>query len=590
METKSIRTACFLFLKRHPLLVLLVLAAVIRIAYVSTLEETWYYFDTAHYDQAARSILQGEGFGSSLHFYQEYPDYCLEPVYPLFLAAIYMIFGVHLWAVRLVQVLLSVLQIWLTFRVAAEWSRRIGIAAAVFSTLYPFFIYITGLVYVTQLVTLFVTLTVYALIRYRRRPGLKWLLLSGLAMGVTVVTKPVLTPSVVLILLWILLTPPVPRLQRLGHAILFGVTIVLCMTPWALRNYIVYDTFAPGRVCVAETGALWYINTLFEREEALDRNEMGVDRFGVQVVQQEEYTSFITTLDGESFIHLYPADTLQQIMSGGIGVMFYGGAPNELDRVRAWNQADSLILDTARHPTVRSTSHISREGTRFVLAPTDSGWEEHVIFPTVDSVRHVELTYMPNDRPQNTRRLAILLGLDPVSLDADGVMIWLQPWKDVDLWAVKNGTPVYSIGTTRSYLGQYDQSIPELMLKHPVRFVTDHYIPEFLKFWSPWIDRITTQANRPSLVQQLASMIFFTPLLLLLPFGLFRLWRLDRQNLILMLIFILILSMGYSIFFAEVRYRLPIDPLVILISMAGLEQIVLWIRNRSIAGPENQDR
>ncbi len=589
METKSIRTALFLFFKRHPLLLLLVLAAAIRIAYVSTLEETWYYFDTAHYDQAARSILQGEGFGSSLHFYQEYSDYCLEPVYPLFLAGIYVVFGVHLWAVRLVQVLLSVLQIWMTYRIATQWSRRIGIAAVVFSALYPFFIYFTGLVYVTQLVTLFVIFTVYALIRYRQQPGLKWLLLSGIAMGVTVVTKPVLTPAIVFLVLWILLTPPLPRLQRIGHAILFGVAILLCMTPWTLRNYRVYETFAPGRVCVAETGVLWYINTQFERKEALERTEMGVHRFGVRVVQQEEYTSFITTLDGEPFIHLYPADTLQHITSGGIGVMFYGGAANEFQRVQAWNQADSLILDTARGPAVHKTPDISRVGRRFVLAPTDSGWEEHVVFQTIDSVRQVELTYMPNDRPQDTRRLAILLGLDPISLDTDGVMIWLQPWKDVDLWAVNEGKPDYSIGTTRSYLGKYDQSIPELVLKHPVRFITDHFIPEFLKFWSPWIDRITTQANRPSLVQQLASIIFFTPLLLLLPFGLFRLWCLDRQDLILMLIFILTLSMGYSIFFAEVRYRLPIDPLLILISMAGLEHIVLWIRSRSARGCENQD-
>ena len=51
------------FLNRRKVLFLVLLAALLRIVYIFTLEEQWYYFDTAHYDQAACAIVEGEGFG-----------------------------------------------------------------------------------------------------------------------------------------------------------------------------------------------------------------------------------------------------------------------------------------------------------------------------------------------------------------------------------------------------------------------------------------------------------------------------------------------------------------------------------------------
>ena len=104
------------FIKKRHVLILLFLAAVLRVAYIMTLEDRWYFFDTAHYDSAAQSIVEDGTFGPSLHYYNEYDNYCLEPVYPIFMALIYKIFGHSLLAVRLAQMILSLLQIFILYK------------------------------------------------------------------------------------------------------------------------------------------------------------------------------------------------------------------------------------------------------------------------------------------------------------------------------------------------------------------------------------------------------------------------------------------------------------------------------------------
>ena len=60
------------WIKKHFLLLVLVTAAIVRLGYVLTLEDRWYFFDTTHYDTAARSLLDNGTFGPSLHFDNDY--------------------------------------------------------------------------------------------------------------------------------------------------------------------------------------------------------------------------------------------------------------------------------------------------------------------------------------------------------------------------------------------------------------------------------------------------------------------------------------------------------------------------------------
>src|SRR6185295_1609253 len=66
------------------------------------------------------------------------PEFLRTPGYPLFVAAVYRVFGEHDTAVLLVQVVLSALTVYLAFLLGARiWSVPIGLLAALFTTLEP---------------------------------------------------------------------------------------------------------------------------------------------------------------------------------------------------------------------------------------------------------------------------------------------------------------------------------------------------------------------------------------------------------------------------------------------------------------------
>ena len=113
----------FQFLSKNLIIIIFALAFFLRLGYVLSLEDRWYFFDTIHYDSAAQSIISGDGFGKSLHYYHKYSCFCLEPTYPLFLSFIYAIFGRHFIIVRIIQVLLSLLQLWLLYLIAYDYSK-----------------------------------------------------------------------------------------------------------------------------------------------------------------------------------------------------------------------------------------------------------------------------------------------------------------------------------------------------------------------------------------------------------------------------------------------------------------------------------
>ena len=118
-----------------------------RLIYVLTLDEKSMFFDTIHYDTAAMSIIHGHGFGPSLHYAGNgFDQYCLEPVYPIFLSGIYYFFGHHFWVVRIFQVFLGILQCVLLYYLARIiFSEKIALGVLLFSGIYPFYIFIAGL-------------------------------------------------------------------------------------------------------------------------------------------------------------------------------------------------------------------------------------------------------------------------------------------------------------------------------------------------------------------------------------------------------------------------------------------------------------
>ncbi len=113
---------------------------------------------------------------------------------------------------------------------------------------------------------------------------------------------------------------------------------------------------------------------------------------------------------------------------------------------------------------------------------------------------------------------------------------------------------------------------------------------EMVHFWSPYPDRLDSgdPSYRSAIYSQdhrmftngeifwkllpYFSTLIMVPTMLLAFFGLVKLYPWN-QNVIFMLLTIASMALGYSLIYAEVRYRIPVEPLIIMFTAIGLERL-----------------
>ena len=209
--------------------------------------------DSRDFDSIAMSLIHGHGFGPALVPPATGPTAYRGPLYPIVLAAWYLVVG-HSWTWgRIEQAVFGTAVVALIGLVAAQlFGRRAAAVALVLAAVYPTLIlYGSSL----QLETLLMTLSLAAVacaLQYRRHPaGLGWPIASGLLVGLTLLTRElgiVLIPAV-LAMVW-----PQPadrpaaegraRATRLAPAALL-LSIVVVLVPWTVRNELSLHTLAP---------------------------------------------------------------------------------------------------------------------------------------------------------------------------------------------------------------------------------------------------------------------------------------------------------------------------------------------------------
>jgi 4-amino-4-deoxy-L-arabinose transferase-like glycosyltransferase len=198
--------------------------------------------DPGAYDEAALSILRGDGYRNDI-FYAYRP-----PGYSFFLAGIYVIFGHSYLVVKLVQIVLSALTGWLIYllmkRLHAE---RSALLAAAFFALYPPFVKYTSLLWSETLFIFLVVAFMYFLFKsqeaFRPLAGLA----AGFFLGAASLTREAAIYFLIPAAFWFLIDLPGPDrfrlfLRRFGPVLLATVVVI---SPWAIRNYRLFRSFIP---------------------------------------------------------------------------------------------------------------------------------------------------------------------------------------------------------------------------------------------------------------------------------------------------------------------------------------------------------
>ncbi len=200
--------------------------------------------DAADYDRLALSIMEGKGYrDTSGNLTARRP-----PLYPVFLACAYKVFGHDHPSARMVQALLGTITVLLIARLsgllfgnaAACWA---AVLAAIYPPAYTYSFGCQALISETLFAFLLVVFFL-SLFGYMRAPRWPSAVFSGIALGLAILTRPIPLFLPIVLPFFLLFTGHAWRLV-LRYQILLCLTVFFVLLPWTVRNYRVFDAIVP---------------------------------------------------------------------------------------------------------------------------------------------------------------------------------------------------------------------------------------------------------------------------------------------------------------------------------------------------------
>ncbi len=207
----------------------------------------------SRYIATAVNVLDGHGFSVD----QQSPYTTGEatvPVYPLFIASTYKLFGRREMAVKVLQVLIDLATCLLVgftaFNLApASLKESAAMCSVVIAGVFSWFTFVWTSDLLTETLTLFLTMSVVGLciLAMRERQKRNWLWLgAGLVCGLALLTRPdsvFLAGSMLLLLLG--RTAQERSWGRIKNILSLVLGIALVLAPWVVRNYFTLGKFQP---------------------------------------------------------------------------------------------------------------------------------------------------------------------------------------------------------------------------------------------------------------------------------------------------------------------------------------------------------
>ncbi|HUT03283.1 MAG TPA: glycosyltransferase family 39 protein [bacterium] len=244
---------------RHFPIFVFLLALVARIIFAFLFPSLPYNVDAAEYVILGQNIAHGHGY-----CYQPgHPTAYRLPLYPIFLAVFFAIFGGNCyWPISIGEAVIGSLCVVVLYYTALHIIGRNRPAAIVATMLavYPPLVGLTNTFMTENLFSLLATLSALLLLRALTDPPSKVsAVLAGAVIGLSWLCRPTLFPLVAVLPLWALLAKGQrwgdrkARLKRTG--LVLGIAC-LCLVPWAIRNAITMRAFIPFDTHGGAT--LWY--------------------------------------------------------------------------------------------------------------------------------------------------------------------------------------------------------------------------------------------------------------------------------------------------------------------------------------------
>lgn len=229
-----------------PVAVILLVAFGVRLAAVLWLSDTVPFSDYFFYHLAGQKIASSWGFLFDRAQAESYGKLgWWPPLYPVFLGAVYSIFGVQHRAAVYLQVLFGTLVCWLVYRIGRRaGGERVGLVAALLVAMDPTYVFLTNLLASENLFAPLFALGLWLVGRTWKTP--RGNMLAGVVFGLGALTRAVGVLVPVVASLWLRGRTPDRRAWLVASAWLLGGS-ALVIAPWTLRNAVVAGS--PAIVC-----------------------------------------------------------------------------------------------------------------------------------------------------------------------------------------------------------------------------------------------------------------------------------------------------------------------------------------------------
>lgn len=280
-------------LRTKRLLTLLILAALIRgvmLWVVIQYPDRTIRRDSEGYIQVAVNLLGGHGI--SLRTEPPYvPSALRTPVFPMFIAFFYKLFGNSYLIIAIAQVVISLITVALTYLLGLKLlsENEAWIGALLFALSSAPAIYAVFILSET-LFTLLLILVLLAMVLYRERKQICWLVAAGIIAGLAILCRPVAAYFPVLAVGLIWLAEPGKLRKSLTGIFAFLLVCTLVVGPWVWRNM--------RQLGIPVISTISSYNLLFYNAVSLKADQEGVSQAHARADLQTQVNAELAKRDG----------------------------------------------------------------------------------------------------------------------------------------------------------------------------------------------------------------------------------------------------------------------------------------------------
>ena len=247
------------FFKKNDILILILLISLGLSLFYSFHFRIKPVVDAQAYDSIGWNMAQGFGYrqtaGSNL--VNDSSITRVGPLYELFLAGIYKIFGHHYQPVWIAQAILHAVSAWLVYLTAllvfnnSGSKKKIGLWAAAIFGFYPDLIEISAMILTETFYLFLVCLAIYLFFLYLYKQNYLAVAVLALVTGLAALARPPVLLFVPIVLFYLYKNlqkeenVPFNKRKSLLHAVIFLLILLAVFAPWTARNYIVFQKFMP---------------------------------------------------------------------------------------------------------------------------------------------------------------------------------------------------------------------------------------------------------------------------------------------------------------------------------------------------------